>query len=243
MKKIFIILVFSFSLFSCNRKVINFELLNQEIICKKIHEDSLDYYHINRKFKNDKELYKFTNQVVFKVLNNTDNKYLFYTKSLKLHDIYNIDIIIEDESNNLLEKRVPLIDGSFNCKIQALNDNNENNLSVTKKLLEKNGYNIKLSDFGSYSYQDVIIYPKNEYIFSSTISLPFVVEDTDLNLRRPIYFKFDTSKKYTFRLKYKLKENIEKILSNEMLKNLKNNDVEIFKDIIETQKIPIKFVN
>ena len=66
-----------------------------------------------------------------------------------------------------------------------------------------------------------------------------MVEDNILNSRNPSFFNFKKDKNYEFSLKYKLKEDIENILPKEILDNLKENNIEIFKGEIETQRIPI----
>jgi hypothetical protein len=235
-----LVLIFLVFVSSCKKGNVSFELLNKEVVSKHIQLDSLEFSYHNKKFNNEKELYEFTNQVEFKVTNNSENKYLFYLNSLKLNEIYNLDIIIEDENKKVINKSTPLIDGSYNCKIGSLLELDFYNKNEKEKLLQKIGCNIK-SNILEYYDEKIIISPNETHVFQTTISLPFVIEDNEENLRRPIYFKLDPSKKYTFKLKYKLKENLEKILSKEILKNLKDNNIEIFKGEIETQKIPIKF--
>lgn len=234
--------IFLFFIFSCKKGNVSIELLDKEIISKHIHKDSLEFsYHV-KKFNNENELYKFTNQVKFRVTNNSENKYLFYLNSLKLNEIYNIDIIIEDENNKVIGKSMPLITGSYNCKIGSLLEQDFYSKNEKEKLLKKTGFNIRCN-IKEYYDEKIIISPNETHVFQTTLPLPFVIEDNEENLRSPICFELDPSKKYTFRLKYKLKENLEKILSKEMLKNLKDNNIEIFKGEIETQRIPIKFIN
>jgi len=201
----------------------------------------LDYYYNQLKFKNENELYKFTNHIKFKLTNNSNKKYLFYLNSLKLNDIYNIEVIIKDKKKNLIIKREPIIDGIYNCKKGSLLEHHFYNINASEKLLTKMGYNPIRNSIFLYFNQGVVINPDESYVFDTTISLPFVIENNDENLGNPVYFRLNPSEKYTFKLKYKLKENIDSILPKEMLKNLEDNNIEIFKEKIETQEIPIIF--
>ncbi|QSB26184.1 hypothetical protein [Flavobacterium sp. CLA17] len=225
---------------SCQEGKLELKLINKEIVSKRFATDTMETFYNHTMFNSENEKYLFTNVVKFEVSNQTDKKYLLFIKDLNLSDIYNMDIIIEDEKGNLFEKNAPLIDPSYSCKLGSLMEQDFYNQTKKELLLKKNGYNIKSENLNFYN-QDVIISPKQNYIFQTSLSLPFVVEDKDENLRRPIYFKLNPEKKYTFRLKYKLKDNIDKILPKEILSNYKENNIEIFKGEIETQKIPIVF--
>lgn len=238
-KNISIILFFTL-LVSCQKETLVLKLLNKEIICKGFSEDSINTFYNYPIFESKNEKYFYTNIVEFQISNNNDKKYIFFIKDLKLSDIYNLDVIIEDENGNLFKKNEPLIDSSFSCKLGGLIEQEFYIQNEKELLLKKIGYNIKNSGANFYN-QEVVVSPKENYIFKTSLSLPFVVEDNDENLRKPIYYKLNPKKKYTFRLKYKLKDNIEKIMPKEILSNYYKNNIEIFKGEIETQKIPIVF--
>lgn len=225
---------------SCQDRKLEFKLLNKEIVSKGFALDTISTFDNHYMFNNENEKHLFTNVIKFELSNHTDKKYLLFIKDLNLSDIYNLDILIEDEKGNLFEKNTPLIDPSYNCKLGSLIEQDFNIQHEKEFLLIKNGYNIKNENL-SFHNQDVVIYPKEHYIFHVSLSLPFVVEDKDENLRKPIYFKLNSKKKYTFRLRYKLKNDIEKIIPKDILSNYKENNIEIFKGEIETQKIPIVF--
>jgi hypothetical protein len=225
---------------SCQEKKIELKLLNKEIISKGLSTDSIESSYNHSVFKNENEKYAFTNIVKFELSNSTDKKYLFFIKNLNLSDIYNLDIVIEDEQGDVLEKNAPLIDPSYSCKLGSLLEKSFSIENEKEMLLKKMGYNLNSENVNFYD-QEVVIYPKENYIFLTSLPLPFVVEDTEENLRRPIYFKLSSKIKYTFRLKYKLKDNIEKIIPKDILSNYQKNNIEIFRGEIETQKIPIVF--
>ncbi|CAC9972475.1 hypothetical protein FLAPXU55_00151 [Flavobacterium panici] len=234
-------MVLSLILFvSCQENKMELKLINKEIICKRFSADTMEAFYNYPKFNSENERYIFTNIVKFELFNQTDKKYLFFIKSLNLYDIYNLDIIIEDERGNFIYKNEPLIDPSYSCKLGSLIEQDFYIQSNKEELLKKNGYNIK-SEILNFYNQEAIISSKENYLFQTSLSLPFVVEDKEENLRRPIYFKLNPEKKYTFRLKYKLKDDIEKVIPKDILANYKENNIEIFKGEIETQKIPIVF--
>lgn len=236
---ILVVLLFAL-LASCQERKLELKLINKEIVSKGFSIDILESFYNHSVFNSENEKYVFTNVVKFELSNHTDKKYLLFIKNLNLSDIYNLDIIIEDEEGNLFEKNAPLIDSSFSCKLGSLIEQDFYIQNEKELLLKKMGYNLKSGNVNFY-HQGVIISPEENYIFLTFLPLPFVVEDKEENLRRPVYFKLNPEKKYTFCLKYKLKDDIEKIIPKDILSNYKANNVEIFKGEIETQKIPIVF--
>lgn len=239
-KDILIILLLTLLIVSCQDRKLELKLLNKEIVSKGFPLDTINTFYNHYLFNSENEKYLFTNAIKFELSNHTNKKYLLFIKDLNLSDIYNLDILIEDEKGNLVEKNTPLIDASYSCKLGSLIEQDFYIQHEKEFLLKKNGYNVKNENLNFYN-QGIIISPKENYIFHTSLSLPFVVEDKDENLRRPIYFKLNPEKKYTFRLKYKLKDDIEKIIPKDILSNYKENNIEIFKGEIETQKTPIVF--
>ncbi|MEL1253242.1 hypothetical protein AAEO57_05625 [Flavobacterium sp. DGU38] len=237
--KILVVLLFIL-LASCQEKKMELKLMNKDIVSKGFSIDTIESFYNHSVFNSEKEKYAFTNVVKFELSNNTDKKYLFFIKNLNLSDIYNLDIIIEDEQSNVLGKSEPLIDPSYSCKLFSLLEQHFKIEDEKEVLFKKMGYNLKSKNVNFYD-QWVVIPAKEKYVFLTSLPLPFVVEDTEENLRRPIYFKLNPEKRYTFRLKYKLKDDIEKILPKDILSNFRENNVEIFKGEIATQKIPIIF--
>lgn len=238
-KRIQILLLFTL-LASCQERKLELKLINKEIVSKGFYIDTMETFYNYRVFKNENEKYHFTNVIKFELSNFTNKKYLFYIKSLNLSDIYNLNIIIEDENGNLLDQNKPLIDGLYSCKLASLIEQDFYIQREKELFLKKMGYNIN-SEILSFYNQEVIISPRENYIFQTSISLPFVIEDKDENFRKPIYYKLNPKKKYTFRLKYKLKDDIEKNIPNDILSNYKDNNIEIYKGEIESQRIPIVF--
>ncbi|MEO8238067.1 MAG: hypothetical protein ABI576_08150 [Flavobacterium sp.] len=225
---------------SCQEKKLELKLINKEIVSKGFSIDTMDAFYNHAMFNSENEKYLFTNIVKFKLSNHTDKKYVLFIKSLNLSDIYNLDIIIEDEKGNLFEKNAPLIDPSYSCKLGSLIEQDFYIQNEKEQSLKKIGYNTK-SEILNFYNQDIVLSPNENYIFQTSFALPFVTEDKDENLRRPIFFKLNPDKKYTFRLKYKLKDDIEKNIPKDILLNYKENNIEIFKGEVETQKIPIIF--
>lgn len=234
------IIFISLLLFSCKEsKKLNLEIINNEIYCKKIHNDSLNFYYNNFKFNNSNELYKFTNNINLKLSNLTEKNYLFYLNDIRLNDIYNLEIIIEDDNNNKLIKFEPILDNEYDCKIGSLLEFDDYNNETTKNLLKKEGYNIKENSIFKYYNQSVIINSNNSYLFNSTLSLPFVRENIKENLERPVFYRLDPKLKYTFRIRYKTKDNLDKILPKNILNYMRENNIEIYKESLESNRIPI----
>lgn len=240
MKNNILIVLLSILQVSCQEKKLELKLINKEIVSKSFSIDSIESFYNHSVFNSENEKYVFTNVVKFELSNHTDKKYLLFIKNLSLSDIYNLDIIIEDEEGNSFEKNEPLIDPSYSCKLGSLIEQDFYIQNEKELLFKKMGYNLRSRNVNFYD-QEVVISPKENYIFQTSLSLPFVVEDKDENLRMPIYFKLNPEKKYTFRLKYKLKDDVEKIIPKDILSNYRENKIEIFKGEIETQKIPIVF--
>ncbi|WP_128414826.1 hypothetical protein [Flavobacterium sp. Root186] len=238
-KSILVILLFTL-LISCQESKLELKLINKEIVSKGFSTDTIEAFYNHGVFNSENEKYLFTNTVKLELSNHTNKKYLLFIKDLHLSNLYHVDIIIEDEKGNLLEKNAPLIDPSYSCKMGSLLEQDFYIQNEKELLLKKMGYNIK-SEFLNFYNQEIIISPKENYILKTSLPLPFVVEDKVENLRSPIYFKLNPQKKYTFRLKYKLKYDMEKIIPKDILSNYKENNIEIFKGEIETQRIPIVF--
>lgn len=247
MKKIIILFTIFFFFISCMKQEVKFELLNDNVTCEKSPikaEEIKNYYNTNKYISEESKL-KYTNVLRFRLTNNTKKKLLFFVKDLKIIDLYCINVEIFDENNKIVNLSKPLTSPYY--------DNNENRIKAiaykeynyykkeeNKKLLLKMGFKIS-KDFNQYYNQYVIINPNESFIFSSTLTLPFVVEDRELDLQSAIYFKLIPSKKYTLNLNYNLKEDLEKLFSKELIANLNENDIEIFNSTIKTQRIPILF--
>ncbi len=236
---ILIVLLFAL-LVSCQERKLELKLINNNIASKGFSLDTIESFYNHSVFNSKNEKYLFTNVVKFELSNPTNKKYLLFVKNFNLSEIYNLDIIIEDEKGNSFMKNEPLIDPSYTCKFGSLIEQDFNIVNAKRILLKKMGYNLRVENINFYD-QATVISPEENYIFLTSLSLPFVVEDKEENLRRPVYFKLNPEKKYTFRLKYKLKDDIEKIIPKDILSNYKENNIEIFKGEIESQKIPIIF--
>lgn|GEM_PF-5038238 len=239
--RINLIIVLLFTLLaSCQENKMQLKLINKEVVCKGFSSDTIESFYNHSVFGNENQKFDYTNVVKFEVSNATDKKYLLFVKNFSLSDIYNVDILIEDEHGNVSKKNAPLIDPSYSCKLISVMEQDFDVKFEKKRILKKMGYNINSGNVNYYD-QGVVISSGENYIFQSSLSLPFVVEDKVKNLRSPVYFKLNPEKKYTFRLRYKLKDDIEKILPKDVLSNYKENNVEIFKGEIMSQKIPIVF--
>lgn len=224
----------------CVRNNLKIDLLTQEILSKKFPVDSTEIFYNNLNYNNKSEKYLYTNVIKLKLSNNTDKKYLFFLKGDRLIDLYNIEMLIEDKDGNIIKQNAPLIDPTFSCNLASLISNESFKKDESNLILEKIGYKIR-SRVQSLHGQETIINPNETVIFYSSLSLPFVIEDNNQNLRRPVYYKLNPDKKYTFRLKYELKEDWAKIIPRDILENYRTNNVEIFTAKIETEKIPIIF--
>lgn len=241
MKQLLLLITTLFFVISCTKKdEVQFILLNEKLEFH-VNPDSLS--DLKNKFENitDRE---FSNNIVkFKIGNTTEKKYLFLIKDVFLRNLVNIEIQIF-ENDSLLYLHNPLINPFFteeeSLKFFNYMEFSEEKSKEIKREVKNMGFKISLyENHLNYFNQAVVINPNEELIFYSSIHLPYVVEDDILNLKNPSYFSFKKGKSYEFSLKYKLKEDIEKILPREILDNLRENNIEIFKGEIETQRIPI----
>jgi hypothetical protein len=227
---------------SCkSQEEVTISLINQELYyC--VNPDSLSNF--KRKFDENYQRESSSNIVKFKITNNTNKKYLFLVKDIFLKNLANIEIrIYEDDSLIYLEN--PLTTPYFkndeeSTKFFNYYEFENEKINNAKKVLKKMGFKTSIYENEmSFVDQSVIIGQSESIIFYSTIQFPYIVEDDIINLKKPSYFNFKKGKKYEFSLKYNLRDDIEKLLPQEILNNLKDNNIEIFKGNIETQRIPI----
>ena len=241
MRQLLLFIITLLFLTSCAKKdEVQFILLNDNLVYH-VNQDSLNYF--KSEFENQKDKDLSGNIIKFKIKNTTDKKYLFLVKDIFLKNLVNIHIQVF-ENDSLIYLHNPLVNPYFteeeSSKFFNYMEFSERKSKEKKNVVKNMGFKISLyENHLNYFNQAVVINLNEELVFYSGVHLPYVVEDNILNSRNPSFFNFKKDKKHEFSLKYKLKEDIEEILPKEILDNLKENNIEIFKGEIETQRIPI----
>jgi len=242
MKQYLIIFSFLFvHFFSFSQEEIKFELLNENLEYN-INPDSLGFY---KRAYNDYEKKMSNNIVKYKLQNNTSKKYLFLIKDNFLKHLFNIEInffendsLIQTIKRSVIEPYTKDFEEfkTYRAYDQFVDDiYNERDIATLKMGFSKSEFENRFVFFSQY----IVVYPNESIVLFSSVHIPYIVEENWRNLGVSIFADFKRDKHYEFSLKYKLKEDIEKILPNEILDNLKENNIEIFKGEIETQRIPI----
>lgn len=236
----FIIIILSLS---CNSDdVIQIKLLNDKLVYH-VNPDSLNIY--KREYDNDYDRDLSINIVKFNITNKSNKKYLFLTKDNFLNQLLSLQIQIF-ENDSLISTNVKSTVSKYTETDEELtkliNYGEYSDLVYLQNLKVVNQMGFQSSEFESrmsFINQFVVISPNESIVFYSGVYLPYILENSLFNGTLSILVDFKKDKKYEFSLKYKLKEDIEEILPKEILDNLKENNIEIFKGEIETQRIPI----
>lgn len=252
MKNQILILVL-FVLISCTVKQksedITLELLNQKVFCST--ED------LSKKEKSVVTMDKGKNVITFKMTNNSRKKYLLVLNEDKL-ETFSVETL--NSASFLKKARICfVVENSDNSKIEILTVNGDsfklvnkdcenfdseiNRIKEVKSKLKELDYP-DVADFefsNSIKNNSFVLHPHETKYFKAILNLPFY--DNQLHSSGFVsYYKFDSSKDYSFKLEY-LSDS--KTLNSKLPKYKKNdleeNQIEIFDGIIVSNKIPIVF--
>ncbi|CAM3980898.1 MULTISPECIES: hypothetical protein [Flavobacterium] len=242
MKTILYLVLFVF-LFSCksNEETLIFKLKNNELQYS-VNPDSLSFY--KREYDtiaNDKDL--STNIVRMEIINTTKNKYLFFVNDLDLYENSCININIY-EDGKIIEQMNPFIQRATIPKDFVALDNYVSYEFIKKKkkwnILKKIGFKeVDDNPYHNYFEQSKVVYPNEKTLLLYTLTIPYLEEDNLSGLYSPKFYGFKNGKKYEFSITYELKKNIENKLPQEIIDNLKENNIKIFYGKVESNKIPI----
>jgi hypothetical protein len=243
MRQLLLFVTILFFVISCTKKdEVQFILLNEKLGFH-VNPDSLNIY--KREYDNDNDRDLSINIVKFNITNKSNKKYLFLTKDNFLNQLLSLQIQIF-ENDSLISTNVKSTVSKYTETDEELtkliNYGEYSDLVYLQNLKVVNQMGFKSSEFEtrmSFINQFVVISPNESIVFYSGLNLPYILENSLFNGTSSILVDFKKDKNYEFSLKYKLKEDIEKILPKEILDNLKDNNIEIFKGEIETQRIPI----
>ena len=243
MKQLLLFITILFFVISCTKKdEVQFILLNEKLEFH-VNPDSLNVY--KREYDNNKDRDLSLNIVKFNITNKSTKKYLFLTKDNFLGQLLSLQIQIF-ENDSLIRTHAKSTVSKYTETEEELtkliNYGEYSDLVYLQNLKVVNQMGFKSSEFEtrmSFINQFVVIFPNESIVFYSGLNLPYILENSLFNGTSSILVDFKKDKNYEFSLKYKLKEDIEKILPKEILDNLKDNNIEIFKGEIETQRIPI----
>lgn len=238
--RVIISLVLAALLASCSSKVdeVSLELITTELKSN---------FHLETMFRftydNDQQREESTNVVKFRLANNTEKKYLFLIRDKRLNEIAGIKINIYD-GDTLLNANEPLItpatDESERERIYAYVDYEfylqDREVQDREKLVGRRSNELSLK----YMFQSVTLHPGETQTITTLLSLPFLKENKLLSFIDPLYYELKSGKKYTFSITYQIDAKaLKKELSPEQLKELEENEVEIFEGKLETERIPI----
>jgi hypothetical protein len=242
MKTILYLVLFVF-LFSCksNEETLIFKLKNNELQYS-VNPDSLNPYKMKYDtIANDKDL--STNIVRMEIINTTKNKYLFFVNDLVLYENSCININIY-EDGKIIEQMNPFIQSATlpNDFVEYKNYFFYESIKMEEKgkTLKKMGFkDIDSSPYNNYFEQSKVVYPNEKTLLFYTLTIPYLEEDNLSGLYSPKFYDFKKEKKYEFSITYELKKNIENKLPQEIIDNLKENNIKIFYGKVESNKIPI----
>ena len=245
-------------------KDISLELLNNEVYYTFIDSNLLlnnekKYYEDLKKY-NEEEREKAYNLLTFKIVNNSDKKYLFIVNTEKFWFIGNSNLF---KKNLNIDKKVSiynmcmLIDNKENNKNEIQTSFRENELlkndsikiyskifeKITKKI-DNNNYsefsNKSMDVYGGNHYKNsFVIYPGEYKIFKTKLCLPIYEEkDKNLNLNALI---IPPQNSYEFSLGIcQKKDFIWNSLLDYQKKEIKDNHFEIFDGVLVSNKVPLK---
>jgi hypothetical protein len=237
-----VVLSFVFAIFlaSCSSKVdeVSLELVNNELTYN-FNLDSLTYFA----HESDQQRNQSTNVVKFRLTNSTKKKYLFLIRDKRLNEIAGIKINIYD-GDTLLNANEPLItpatEESERERIYAYVDYEfylqDREVQDREKLVGRRSNELPLK----YMFQSVTVHPGETQTITTLLSLPFLKKNRLLNFIGPIYYSLKPDVKYTFSITYQIDaKTLKRELTTEQLKELEENEIEIFEGKLETEKIPI----
>ena len=195
-----------------------------------------------RKYPNDSAKLASINIIKYSLYNPSNERMLFLIRDIDLFNIHSLKMII-NEGKTIFPLNAPLStvgsEGLKECNICRTEVIQQEDREERQKLkllgAKKNIYLYK-----NFLSQSVILDPGETRTFKSIVSFPYVVELDPSKNQLPVFFELDGKKSYDFSVEYKLnRKELENQLSEEELKQLKDNNIEIFTGSIVSNKIPL----
>ena len=197
------------------------------------------------KFKNEKQRSLSTNQVIFEIKNNTQQKLLFMVNDKHLTDIYRIRInVFENDSlingkNSLGHPTFiedPVSDSIFKHKFHEIMER----LNTKTQKLYDLGAKVNLSMFNAFVNQSIVIDKNESRTFKSEFKFPYTSELLMNDKISSFRFRIKKNKKYSFSIEYQVDiKDVEKELTRKQLDSLKKENIVIFSGKLISNKIPL----
>jgi hypothetical protein len=266
-------LILLLSLLSCsnyikNKKDLSLELLNSEVHYVDIDSSSL----LNSEFKSYEKLVNYTeeqrknayNLLTYKIINNSKKKYYlvlntedfsfcgnsnFFKNSLKNDSITitSMCYFIDNPSNN--KQEVAISTNFFNSKNDSINIYKKKYIEINNNINKDLNFSINKKNYDDYNNQPffnsiLIIHPGQYRVFQKKIYLPIDREkDHNFNLDfNALIIKTEGDKYFSLGF-YSNKKFILESLNEYQLKEIQENDSEIFDGLIISNKVPLKIIN
>lgn len=197
-------------------------------------------------YKNDDERKNSSNILSVKITNESNKKYLLIIDEnvifpeLSLYqDTRNLNFLISNKDNSYITFYHPITD--FNKALSGIYEIERYNDSLAKKKYEKLGVSRKnFRQVLNYENNSIIIYPGETRTLKYIINLPIIRE---MSWKRDYsviaYESLQEGQK--FKVAYSCNAtNLKKVLPEYILNELKENNIEIFDGIIQSNEIPLK---
>lgn len=213
-------------------KNVKLEILNNTIVYFPSQEEH------NYGYKTKEEEDKSYNVVRYKLTNNSNKNYLFFIKDLELVKISGIRLFFKDDNgkrmhgSNILFSLGVVNDSCSSCKLDY-------------ELEELKSYNSKVRRihdsmideyYQKYMSQTQIVYPGESWEFTALLSLPTAILEDDFCY----FYHLKEDVNYKFYIEYDLNEEmLQHLLPKAYLKQLENNNVEIFKGKLISNEVEV----
>lgn len=243
-KKIYLYLLLSALInFSCSNT--KSAPVNELVITNETVYYSGDTLNSNRRdlYESKEQRENALNVVKYKLKNTSDKRMLFLIRDTELVKVYGLQIQIKENEKLVRSGHTMVtfdnnaIDSCSFCKGHLIFEQEQETDRRLKKLGAKK--NVRL--FSSYLTQSVILEPNETREFSALISLPLFVELDPKTIQTPSGFDLKSDGIYTFALVYELdKKELFDELSQEQIKELDDNNIEVFDGKIISNEVKLK---
>lgn len=213
-------------------KDVKLEILNDTIV----YFSSKDGHSFGYETEEDED--KSYNVVRYRLTNNSDKKYLFFIKDLELVKISGMVLFFKDDSGKRMHGSNILFSPGFvndSCHFSILDYKLEALKSYNNKV-RKIQDNMIGESYQKYISQTQVIYPGESWEFSAVLSLPTAVIEYDFCY----FYHFEEGVNYKFYIEYDLNAGfLEHMLPVAYLKQLKDNNVEIFEGKLISNEVAV----
>lgn len=239
------LLLFCTSCAQNNDKQPILELLNKEVFYYETLEGQLYY-------ENDDQSAKSLNLITFKISNPTDRKILFcidrdrflypITKQIKNEKFFDMFFVIRN-SASIAGMSIPLINYPDSEEINTVAfDIQDYEDSIRNKKYEMmDVLSLNAKDVDDYVRNSIVLHPNETKTFKVLLHLPIVQEINPKIGQYDLLLLHDLHKFNKFQLYYSGDaEYLKSVLPEFLLKELEENNIEIFDGILYSNEVPLK---